>query len=507
MKKTALLFFFLVLMMMSSSVYAKGIDIYIDDTELECEEEPINSNGRVLVPMRSVFEAFGAEVTWNGEERKVQAESFGEIIDLTIDSNKMSIGVINSDGAFVVSDTIELDVPPQIINDRTYVPIRAVSESLGAFVSWDGNNNNVLIDTRPEMSGNVYYTSDSDYQKLYSVLQNGMGREKISDRSVYDIETYQGYVYYLAKDNNFLFRANIYTGEEQLTQVGVNKICISDGYVYYQDLDGGRESGIVYRMNVDTGEVQKLTQEHVKYPRIYKNYLYYNVDGENKMYYTTVDGTAAGSISLGDENFVKLHTVNCKFFGDYIFVEDGVHYGGITRISLDGSEVKRLTIYNSLMFNSQPISDKVLYLKPEEGYDIYCINTDGSDEHLVAEVDDMWLGVSVLDGRENTIYYKNPMHQEIYKVNLDGSENSYFCYGDDLKVLGEKMILSYDGVYILNSDGSSMTKIYNRSVKDMTVIDNKAYYKDKNSSRLYISDTDGKNGMVTADSVGEWAVE
>lgn len=178
MKKTALLFFFLVLMMISSSVYAKGIDIYIDDIELECEEEPINSNGRVLVPMRSVFEAFGAEVTWNGEERKVQAESFGEIIDLTIDSNKMSIGVINSDGAFVVSDTIELDVPPQIINDRTYVPIRAVSESLGAFVSWDGINNNVLIDTRPEMSGNVYYTSDSDYQKLYSVCKTVWAEKK-----------------------------------------------------------------------------------------------------------------------------------------------------------------------------------------------------------------------------------------------------------------------------------------------------------------------------------------
>lgn len=65
-------------------------------------------------------------------------------------------------------DQIQLDVPAKIIDDRTYVPVRAVSETLGATVGWDGENNRVVIDSRINESGTVYYASDSDYQKLYS---------------------------------------------------------------------------------------------------------------------------------------------------------------------------------------------------------------------------------------------------------------------------------------------------------------------------------------------------
>ena len=84
--------------------------------------------GRFLVPMRGIFEALGAEVSWDGDTRTVTGAKGDISVKLTIDSIE----------ALVNNEVIELDVPATIIEGRTYVPTRFVSESLGADVSWDG---------------------------------------------------------------------------------------------------------------------------------------------------------------------------------------------------------------------------------------------------------------------------------------------------------------------------------------------------------------------------------
>ena len=86
------------------------------------------SGGRFLVPMRSIFEVLGASVDWNGETKTVTAKKGNISIMLSIDDKK----------ALVNDEPLELDVPATIINGRTFVPTRFVSESLGASVSWDG---------------------------------------------------------------------------------------------------------------------------------------------------------------------------------------------------------------------------------------------------------------------------------------------------------------------------------------------------------------------------------
>ena len=86
--------------------------------------------GRFLVPMRGIFEGLGAEVGWDGETRTVTGKRGAISVQLTIDS---TLATVNG-------ETVELDVPAMIINGRTFVPTRFVSESLGAGVSWDGAN-------------------------------------------------------------------------------------------------------------------------------------------------------------------------------------------------------------------------------------------------------------------------------------------------------------------------------------------------------------------------------
>lgn len=90
---------------------------------------------RFVVPMRAIFEAFGAEVDWNGETRTVTGVKGDIIVKLTIDSKIVSIN----------GRTIELDVPATIINGRTFVPVRFVSESFGADVSWNPDNRVAVI--------------------------------------------------------------------------------------------------------------------------------------------------------------------------------------------------------------------------------------------------------------------------------------------------------------------------------------------------------------------------
>lgn len=82
---------------------------------------------RTLVPLRSIFEELGASVEWNQKLKKVKAIKGDKKVELTIGSNKTYIN-----GSLVV-----IDVPAQNKNGQTLVPLRFVSEALGAEVKWD----------------------------------------------------------------------------------------------------------------------------------------------------------------------------------------------------------------------------------------------------------------------------------------------------------------------------------------------------------------------------------
>ncbi len=484
-----------------------NLKIYIDDEMLKCEANPINRDGRVLVPMREIFEALGAEISWDGEGKNVWASRDGEFICVPVDGSVLSTGVHNSDGDSIWVDKIQLDVPAQIINDRTYVPVRAVSEALRANVSWDGAQNHVVINSRKNVDGVVYYASDSDYQKLYLVGKNGRGRRKISENSVCELEMYNGYVYYLSKDRKLLYRANESEGERLLIDKSINKIAIDNGYIYYQELDSmTRKSGILYRYHISDGIIERLTDNSVQYPVKYRDYIYFNLSNDNSLYSVNIDGTKVNVMNIGDAD-EKLYPFNCMFFGDYIFIENGAWYGNLTRMNLDGSNVRTLTQSNSLICRKQIPSDRIVYIRPDGGQHLYSMNIDGTDERIIHESDSSWIDLEVLAQCGNTLYYKNPMRGEVYRVNLDGSEDTYVCYADDVKVFDERLFASYEGLYMGSLDASDLTNIYDRAVKDFTVKGKTVYITDALSSKLYMTDFYGIKCALTADSVGEWVCE
>ena len=102
--------------------------------------EPQIINDRTMVPMRKIFEVFGANVEWNGESRSIKATTDELEIGLQID-NKVAT-VKNQSGDL---KEITLDSAPTIVNDRTLVPVRFIAESLDKKVGWDEWNKVVII--------------------------------------------------------------------------------------------------------------------------------------------------------------------------------------------------------------------------------------------------------------------------------------------------------------------------------------------------------------------------
>lgn len=93
-------------------------------------------DGRFLVPMRGIFEALGAKVNWFWKTKTVIGTKGNMSINLTI----------NSKVAKINGDLKQLDVPATVIDGKTFIPLRFVSESLGASVSWNKDRRVATID-------------------------------------------------------------------------------------------------------------------------------------------------------------------------------------------------------------------------------------------------------------------------------------------------------------------------------------------------------------------------
>ena len=96
---------------------------------------PMIENDRILVPLRAILEVLGASVDWDSNTQIISAHRGNMQISLKIGDAFM----------YKNGEKIVLDVPAKIVADRTLVPIRAISEGLGAQVEWDEAAESVLI--------------------------------------------------------------------------------------------------------------------------------------------------------------------------------------------------------------------------------------------------------------------------------------------------------------------------------------------------------------------------
>lgn len=115
----------------------KGIQVYLDNLYLPLSSAPVNENGTVSVPFRSLFESLGLTVDWDSSTRTITGTKEGLAIRLTLDSKV----------AYVNGEAKPLAAAPKLIGNATYVPLRFVGEALGKNVSWAPGSSSVNIDS------------------------------------------------------------------------------------------------------------------------------------------------------------------------------------------------------------------------------------------------------------------------------------------------------------------------------------------------------------------------
>ena len=152
------------------TVRVNGEDITFEDPEAL----PKIMNNRTMLAARAFYEKIGAKVDWNGKARTVTVTKDKDKIVLTIGSNK----------ALVNGKEVALDSAATIVNDKTYIPVRFVSEAFGYKVKYDPNEGMPIVDifniTEKELADKLQeLEKEENYKMIASMKSTGQKDEEI----------------------------------------------------------------------------------------------------------------------------------------------------------------------------------------------------------------------------------------------------------------------------------------------------------------------------------------
>lgn len=116
------------------------LDVYIVENEISValngvrtqfpDAQPfVDENDRTQIPIRAIAELLDFDVSWNGDTLTAELTKDDTVITIKIGENQITKN----------SEAIAIDTAARVINDRTYIPLRAVGEALGCEVEWDQN--------------------------------------------------------------------------------------------------------------------------------------------------------------------------------------------------------------------------------------------------------------------------------------------------------------------------------------------------------------------------------
>lgn len=121
---------------------AKGssdVTVIVSGSAIETDQPAVIQNSRTLVPFRAIGEALGCEVDWEADTKTVVLSQGDVTTKLAIGSTELTVVKGETEA------TVEIDQPAIIINSRTMVPVRFLSENLGFVVDWDAETKTVTV--------------------------------------------------------------------------------------------------------------------------------------------------------------------------------------------------------------------------------------------------------------------------------------------------------------------------------------------------------------------------
>lgn len=241
---------FMALAMAASATTAFGaegdVNVVVNGKKLTFDQNPVIEDGRVLVPFRKILEELGCEVGYSEYEnvKSITAAKGTKYVSANIGEKTMNVN----------GETVKLDVPAQIKNGRTLVPIRAISESFAASVNWDSDTKTVTINDKQGQ-----YSIKSGHME--KVLKTEDGKELIKISCDYPVIEN-------TDSNEFIAKINAaYKKDAEDFMAGIEKENIKDAEEFYKNL-GEETSRLPFEVkatfDVDTNRKDILSITSIK---------------------------------------------------------------------------------------------------------------------------------------------------------------------------------------------------------------------------------------------------
>jgi hypothetical protein len=227
---------------------APDISVILDGQTLSFDVPPQLVNGRMLVPLRAIFEAMGASIDWDGDTQTVTATKDGSVVVLTIGSASPMID----------DKIVAIDQPGIIVDGRTLAPLRFVAEAFGGTVIWDGSTQTALITKPVDKPATLTDSSEEAYENEITAVGivfplEYIGKYTIIQHSIDSFSVYHTATYELMKEKDpkreygtlfWIYRMELASTSEE--DIGImNELAIplfkTDEFAYYMRMPTGAD--------------------------------------------------------------------------------------------------------------------------------------------------------------------------------------------------------------------------------------------------------------------------
>ncbi len=231
--------------------YLKIVKLYIGETDAEVNFAPAKmdqaayvKNGRTLVPFRFLGESLGAQITWDAASKQA-------VLKLADTEVKVTIG---SSVAYVDGEMTKLDVPAETKGGRTFIPLRFVSESLGAGVDYEQETQMVTV-TYVDTSNWKEFKDSTTGEVLYLYPTDWTAEQ-----------TANGVVIFTSPNESWVSEATRKDMNVQQTIDAVKKEVVEDGFTFesevlLDDKDPGAGSLLTFYSEAGAVYVYVLRQD------------------------------------------------------------------------------------------------------------------------------------------------------------------------------------------------------------------------------------------------------
>lgn len=143
---------------MEAGLSAPSISITLDGYRLPTDPAPIGYKGRVMVPFRAVTSALGLQVDYEAKTNTIIAKNQNTEIRFRVGDHTVLVN----------GQPHQVDAEPIAIDNRSYVPVRFLSETIGALVDWEGATSTVILRSQPRhLHTEVFYGLNSYSKHAY----------------------------------------------------------------------------------------------------------------------------------------------------------------------------------------------------------------------------------------------------------------------------------------------------------------------------------------------------